>query len=126
MADFVAGRRGEARQALVPQVTAHCALGTAVSAYEAWLADGATPLREVMDSALRTWLAGPDGPPGAGPRRARPQGPAGPRSSPQLERGEAVHGAEVVVVGLPAVHAGRLEDGGHPEAAAGLVRPASP
>lgn len=61
VADFVAGRRGEERLALVPQVTAHCALGTAICAYEAWLADGAMPLREVMDRALRTWLAGLDG-----------------------------------------------------------------
>lgn len=58
VADFVASRRGEERLSLVPQVTAHCALGTAISAYEAWLADGATPLRELMDGALCLWLAG--------------------------------------------------------------------
>jgi mycofactocin system transcriptional regulator len=58
VADFVAERRGEERLSLVPQVTAHCALGAAISAYEAWLADGATPLRELMDGALRLWLAG--------------------------------------------------------------------
>jgi TetR/AcrR family transcriptional regulator, regulator of mycofactocin system len=51
VARFVAGRRGEAAAALVPQVTAHCALGTALSAYEAWLA-GSAPLRDLMDLAV--------------------------------------------------------------------------
>ena len=57
VAAFVAGRRDEKPGALVPQVTAHCALGTALSAYEAWLA-GDVPLRDLMDRALRAWLAG--------------------------------------------------------------------
>ncbi len=56
VAQFVAGRRGEDAAALVPQVTAHCALGTAISAYEAWLA-GDAPLRDLMDRALGTWLS---------------------------------------------------------------------
>lgn len=61
VAHFVAVRRGEDSTALVPQVTAHCALGTAISAYEAWLLEGA-PLRDLMDRALRAWLSGvPDG-----------------------------------------------------------------
>lgn len=71
VADFVAGRRGEDRRALIPQVTAHCALGTAISAYEAWLDDSATPLRELMDRALRLWLAGVEEPAGGGPIEPR-------------------------------------------------------
>lgn len=58
VADFVARRRGEDRTALVPQVTAHCALGTAVSAYECWLADGSSSLQDLLDRALRAWLDG--------------------------------------------------------------------
>lgn len=58
VAEFVAGRRGEDRRDLVPQVTAHCALGAALSAYEAWLEDDASTLRELMDRALRLWIAG--------------------------------------------------------------------
>lgn len=57
VADFVARRRGEEARALVPRVTAHCALGTAISAYESWLT-GDAPLRELMDRALQAWLAG--------------------------------------------------------------------
>jgi len=58
VADFVAGRRGEDPLALVPQVTAHCALGTAVTAYECWLRQGGD-LHDVMDAALTAWLDAP-------------------------------------------------------------------
>jgi TetR/AcrR family transcriptional regulator, regulator of mycofactocin system len=58
VADFVARRRGEAADALVPQVVAHTALGAAIAAYERWLADGQASLPEVMDAALRVWLDG--------------------------------------------------------------------
>lgn len=70
VADFVAARRGEDPRSLVPQVTAHCALGTAISAYEAWLAHDAAPLQELMDRALHLWLAGP-AEPGGGPAARR-------------------------------------------------------
>ncbi|HVX22733.1 MAG TPA: mycofactocin system transcriptional regulator [Acidimicrobiales bacterium] len=56
VAEFVAGRRGERPDDLVPQVTAHCALGTAVTAYECWLRDGRRSLAELMDAALAAWL----------------------------------------------------------------------
>jgi len=56
VAEFVAARRGEDPGDLVPQVTAHCALGTAVSAYQCWLRDEGNGLPELMDAALAAWL----------------------------------------------------------------------
>ena len=56
VASFVAGRRGEEAADLVPQVTAHCALGTAVTAYECWLRDDGSHLGELMEAALTAWL----------------------------------------------------------------------
>ena len=73
VASFVARRTGHAPQTLVPQVLARSALGTAVAAYERWLEDDTTQLREMLDAALsiwlRPWTSPPAEPTGAPPAR---------------------------------------------------------
>lgn len=69
VAGFVARRTGRASGTLVPQVFARSALGTAIAAYERWLEDDGTQLREVLDAALSVWLR-PWSCPEAGPAAA--------------------------------------------------------
>lgn len=56
VANFVARRTGCSVGTLLPQVMARCALGTAIAAYERWLADERAQLRDVLDAALTVWL----------------------------------------------------------------------
>lgn len=70
VADFVARRTGYPARTLLPQVVARCALGTAIAAYERWLADERVQLREVLDAALTVWLGTGERPLGRPYRRS--------------------------------------------------------
>lgn len=56
VARFVARRSDGDHGALRAQVTARCALATAVAAYERWLGDEGASLRAVLEQALSIWL----------------------------------------------------------------------
>ncbi|MGH8987220.1 MAG: mycofactocin system transcriptional regulator [Acidimicrobiales bacterium] len=56
VATFVAQRAGRGPGTLVPQVTARCALATAIAAYGRWLQDEHAQLKDVLDAALSVWL----------------------------------------------------------------------
>lgn len=62
VACFTAERLGEPAGSLRPQVVARCALGSAIAAYEHWLAHPRAELTSVLDEALRLWLSGVYGP----------------------------------------------------------------
>ncbi|MGK0715228.1 mycofactocin system transcriptional regulator [Leucobacter sp. W1153] len=52
VAEFVADRRGENVDALAPQAIAWACLGLCISAYERWLADDASDLAVLLNSAF--------------------------------------------------------------------------
>lgn len=56
VATFIARRTGCRDGTLLPQVMARCALGTAVAAYEHWLAADDASLHDVLAAALSIWL----------------------------------------------------------------------
>lgn len=58
VADFAARRLGVAPDSLVPSVVGGCALGAAVAAYQAWLADPGADLAALLDEALAGLAAG--------------------------------------------------------------------
>ncbi len=51
--DFVATRLGTSSGDLVPQIAGHVALALALTAYEAWLEHPATPITDLVDSAMQ-------------------------------------------------------------------------
>jgi mycofactocin system transcriptional regulator len=55
VARFAARRLHEPVDALLPQLIGHLALGTAVAAYERWLADDTSDLRVLLADAFRRW-----------------------------------------------------------------------
>ncbi|GAB3301707.1 mycofactocin system transcriptional regulator [Parasphingorhabdus pacifica] len=58
VAEFVARRRGEPTDALVPQTAAYACLGAALAAYEEWLHHPEAELCDVIDSAMRHLATG--------------------------------------------------------------------
>ncbi|MGH8979761.1 MAG: mycofactocin system transcriptional regulator [Acidimicrobiales bacterium] len=61
VAGFVARRTARRDGALLPQVMARSALGTAIAAYEHWLEDDGAALRDVLAEALSIWLGTAEG-----------------------------------------------------------------
>ena len=55
VARFAARRLGEPVEGLRPQLIGHLALGSAVAAYERWLADDAADLGVLLAQAFRSW-----------------------------------------------------------------------
>jgi mycofactocin system transcriptional regulator len=55
VARFAARRLGQAVDDPLPQLIGHLALGSAVAAYEQWLADETSDLAELLNQAFRTW-----------------------------------------------------------------------
>lgn len=60
IAEFVAYRRGQSSEALVPQTVAWTMLGIALAAYEHWLSDESMSLRRALGQAFDTVAAGID------------------------------------------------------------------
>ena len=60
VARFAARRLGEPVEALRPQLIGHLALGSAVAAYERWLADDGADLAGLLADAFRTWALVPE------------------------------------------------------------------
>lgn len=52
ISDYVAARLDLAPQGMLPRVVGHVSLALAISAYEQWLADEATPLLDLVDQAM--------------------------------------------------------------------------
>jgi mycofactocin system transcriptional regulator len=52
IAEFAAQRLGQDPEDLLPRTIGHCALGTAVAAYEEWLRDTGADLRALLDEAF--------------------------------------------------------------------------
>ncbi len=59
VARFAAGRLGLPADDLLPQLIGHLSLGSAVAAYERWLADDDADLAALLAEAFRTWRLGP-------------------------------------------------------------------
>lgn len=55
VARFAARRLGLPPDALVPQLVGHLALGSAVTAYEQWLADGSADLTALLAESFASW-----------------------------------------------------------------------
>jgi hypothetical protein len=62
VARFAARRLGVPESALLPQLTGHLALGTALTAYDQWLADEAAHLPTLLAHAFDAWQLGGAGP----------------------------------------------------------------
>ena len=60
VARFAARRLGEPVEALRPQLIGHLALGSAVAAYERWLADEQADLAVLLAGAFRAWALVPE------------------------------------------------------------------
>ena len=60
VARFAARRLGEPVDGLRPQLIGHLALGSAVAAYERWLADEGADLGVLLAEAFRTWALVPE------------------------------------------------------------------
>jgi TetR/AcrR family transcriptional regulator, regulator of mycofactocin system len=58
VADWVAGRRGEAPDDLLPRVIGYAALGSAMASFERWVASGDEDLLELLDAAFIALAAG--------------------------------------------------------------------
>ena len=58
VADWAAGRRGEARDDLVPRVIGYTALGSAMASFERWVASEDEDLLELLDAAFVALAAG--------------------------------------------------------------------
>jgi TetR/AcrR family transcriptional regulator, regulator of mycofactocin system len=56
---FAAGRLGQPADGLLPQLIGHLALGSAVAAYERWLADERADLAVLLAEAFHTWVLRP-------------------------------------------------------------------
>jgi mycofactocin system transcriptional regulator len=66
VARFAAGRLGQPVDGLLPQLIGHLALGSAVAAYDRWLADDGADLAALLAEAFHSWrltLALDGGPP---------------------------------------------------------------
>ena len=61
VARFAARRLGAPVDGLVPQLIGHLSLGSAVAAYERWLADESADLAALLAAAFRTWRLRPAG-----------------------------------------------------------------
>jgi mycofactocin system transcriptional regulator len=85
VAGFVARRSGGSQGTLHAQVMARCALGAAVAAYEHWLEDEGTALRDVLEEALTIWLHTGDA---VGPRCV-PERPRAPEQTGAPEQTRA-------------------------------------
>jgi len=76
VARFAAGRLGQPPDGLLPQLIGHLALGSAVAAYEQWLADDGADLAALLAQAFRQWRLSPALDPargcGGAPRRGGP------------------------------------------------------
>lgn len=74
VAEFAAGRLGQAPDALLPQVIAYACLGAAVAAYEQWLRQDGSDLGEFLEVALRALSPGfqDQEPPRRAPRHQPP------------------------------------------------------
>jgi TetR/AcrR family transcriptional regulator, regulator of mycofactocin system len=59
VARFAARRLGTPVDALLPQLIGHLSLGSAVAAYERWLADDGADLAALLAEAFRTWRLSP-------------------------------------------------------------------
>lgn len=59
VARFAARRLGQPADGLLPQLIGHLALGSAVAAYERWLADDGADLAALLAEAFRTWALRP-------------------------------------------------------------------
>jgi hypothetical protein len=59
VARFAARRLGLPAGDLLPQLIGHLSLGTAVAAYERWLADEDADLAALLVEAFRTWRLEP-------------------------------------------------------------------
>ena len=59
VARFAARRLGAPVEALLPQLIGHLSLGSAVAAYERWLADDRADLAALLAEAFRTWRLSP-------------------------------------------------------------------
>jgi len=62
VAEFVAGRTGQAPTDLLPKLVAHLCLGAALTAYEQWLSTPGADLQELLAASLRaldgSWAVG--------------------------------------------------------------------
>ena len=59
MARFAARRLGEPFDALRPQLIGHLSLGSAVAAYDRWLADDRADLADLLAEAFQSWRLNP-------------------------------------------------------------------
>jgi len=59
VARFAAGRLGQSADGLLPQLIGHLALGSAVAAYEQWLADDGADLAALLTEAFQQWRLSP-------------------------------------------------------------------
>ena len=53
VAEYAARRLGQSVEDLLPQTIAYASLGAALAAYERWLAEDGTQLRDLLDSVFR-------------------------------------------------------------------------